>query len=180
MWCRVDGEQATQISRSAIRRLHFTATHAGPPLARPFIAFTRRDQCVGGDAGSTGGRTRSSASVRAGCPGVRLELAHARTVQACALGERPCVAASDAATLTLSRVHSDLVALRLPRELAVARRQWLEALDVYALANEALATPSCSGRHLDGCIRAVKIAGAEAKRSLEGGTAALGGGIAAR
>ena len=110
----------------------------------------------------------------------RLEATHARTMEACALGERPCAAASFAATPPLSRMHSDLVALWLPSDLAVAKRQWLESLDVYAQANESLATPSCSGGTLEACVRRVKWAMEQAKRSLEGGTAALVGGVAAR
>lgn len=110
----------------------------------------------------------------------RLEVTHARTMEACALGERPCAAASFAATPPLSRMHSDLVALWLPSDLAVAKRQWLESLDVYAQANESLATPSCSGGTLEACVRRVKWAMEQAKRSLEGGTAALVGGVAAR
>jgi hypothetical protein len=131
--------------------------------------------CAGGAEG--GARTRAEL---VGEILARLEVTHARTMEACAIRDRPCAAASFAATAALSRMRSDLVALRVPSDLAVAKRRWIESLDVYARANDSLVTPACSGGNRGACVQAVEWAMEQAKRSLEGATAAVGGGVAAR
>jgi hypothetical protein len=129
--------------------------------------------CACGIAASEAG----SYAERAGEIVVRLEVTHARTMRACGLGERDCAAAAVAATASLRRLRSDLVALRFPTDLLVAKRAWLVSLDLYSQANDALQTPSCAEGNREPCLRMVY----QVKRTIDGSAAAaLASGVAAR